>query len=468
MVDQAESAFLDFARVVLEKMRDWATTSGMPQYHDVRVVFSDQGTREEVSEHPFFMKLIAQNDPGYDWMRSTSRDCIQSHLAQGLIKPPPVGDEKGNVIADPKIDQLTGTLWYTMFAPINDVLEKSDALELPPEDLEKTYQLHRALWSTTSSRMICTIPLVNFQGESEFQISKLLRLAPFSYEEKTRHFARIGGLRNSAISFDEFRQSHFKLIGTFYNDENEGAGFGKLFQETSILLSAMRLLKSGIVGAAILWYQQDYPLPLPTGATVLSDFRVPGLQMIPYRLSDKEMPSLQMLFLDLLEHSQSAFKKLGVAFRRFNQSYGGASADDRIIDLTIAMESCLLAGQEPADEISYKFSLRGSALLREHKDPIETYHFLRYVYALRSWIVHKGKSLFDSEKKFEPPKFNGCDVLKRDVCPLYEDLVRLTLRQYMSHLQTEGAIEKINKNLDLLAISSLGSLRGEVHSDSNA
>jgi hypothetical protein len=457
--DVAEESFLELARTVIGQLQKWAKTSGVPQYHDVKIVFRDHGTNEVVAERPHFWRLLAQHDQSHEWIVSASAPCIKTHLDQGLVKTPNLSDANGKPIADPPLDLITKQLWSNFFQPILDVIEQANSLRVRKTALRDSYRLYRTLWSTSSSRMIYTVPIVNLDSEVSFRISQTLELRPFLNDEKTEYFARIGGYHSYVTSLEEFRQSRFKLGGTFYNNDAEGPGFGKLMYEVTTFMTAMRLLKRGMIGASLLSYQQDYPLNLPMGGTVLNGLSIPKFQMLRYSLSASEVDPLLVIFRNLLDYPSSKLKKLQVALRRFNQSYSRQSAEDRIIDLTIALESCLLAGTKAAEEIAYKFSLRGSAIIANLKDPAESHAIFRYIYSLRSAIVHEGKMLFDENKKFDPPSLTGIPILRRDIPDLCEEYTRLVLKEYMAKLLEGNTIEKVNEGLDQKVIAALRSVR---------
>ena len=73
---------------------------------------------------------------------------------------------------------------------------------------------------------------------------------------------------------------------------------------------------------------------------------------------------------------------------------------NRIIDLCIALESSLLS--DVREELVYRLSLRGAALLAGKRDPEVTRWLLRKIYEARSAVVHDGKSLRQIEAKTRP------------------------------------------------------------------
>jgi hypothetical protein len=124
------------------------------------------------------------------------------------------------------------------------------------------------------------------------------------------------------------------------------------------------------------------------------------------------------------------------AVNRFNASYAKESSEDRIIDLTIALESSLL--YESRGELAYKLSLRGATILRETFDVHETFRFLGKLYRYRSKIVHGGhKKLFGNWKD------------ARDFADKAEEYTRLILRSLLLHEEDDlvRLITIVNKQI---------------------
>lgn len=83
------------------------------------------------------------------------------------------------------------------------------------------------------------------------------------------------------------------------------------------------------------------------------------------------------------------------SFRRFRAAAGREIVDDKLTDLVIALES-LLTPDSSTGEISYKFRMRGAALLPERFGTTsERVKLMNELYKARSSIVHSNK---DAEK----------------------------------------------------------------------
>ncbi|MGA2857406.1 MAG: hypothetical protein ABSE40_11080 [Candidatus Sulfotelmatobacter sp.] len=298
--------------------------------------------------------------------------------------------------------------------------------------------------------------MFNCASEDSFHVGDVLELVPFTNEEKTEYFNRFGGLHHPNFNLHDFGTAKSKLSGYFFQDSTEGPHFGTMIFEARTVITAMRLMKKGMVGALTVHYHADCPpLRTPSGGTVLGDFRLPQFVQDPYLVTKEDVVPLISLANTLRQNLSSKLKNLNVALNRFNLSYSRGNPNDRLLDQTIALESCLLAGGAPTEEITYKFSLRGSAILSHLKDPVDANAFLRYVYRLRSAIVHEGKSIFDDDKKLAPPKIGGKSLDRGKVTEVCEDYTRLIVKEYVARLLAGDPIEKVNADLDSQVVSAL-------------
>jgi hypothetical protein len=164
-----------------------------------------------------------------------------------------------------------------------------------------------------------------------------------------------------------------------------------------------------------------------------------------YRLAPDERSRIDDLFAALTDRDVGA--KLGVALRRFNQSLSRRLGEDKITDLTIAMEASLLYGVE--DEFAYKLSLRGAALLAETIDPTFVQLHLNTMYDARSKIVHEGKRLH------EVKKLKAQDITPNKFLDDSETIAREILRNLVSDVASGKSLEAILRGLDAKVVNAL-------------
>jgi len=158
-------------------------------------------------------------------------------------------------------------------------------------------------------------------------------------------------------------------------------------------------------------------------------------------LEEADVPALLTIKSTLARGRNSFVRPLAVALRRFNQAYARETAEDRLIDLTVCLESCLLSGVE--DELKYRLSLRAAALLADRNDPERTQVMLNAVYQARSSIVHSGKQLSDVAAMMKSLGGLTPAVQPHELPQHCEDLVRKELMAYLTHLSAGRSVADI-------------------------
>lgn len=230
------------------------------------------------------------------------------------------------------------------------------------------------------------------------------------------------------------------------------------------VLTALRLSKRGDVGIlGLLEERQVSSVWDRDFVNVLLDEYPTTLGRSTYILNETELPKVRKIF-DAPQRLKTVPRRgdtiqshgeLTVALRRFNQVYGRHLIEDRIIDLTIALESSLLAKER--DELNYRLSLRGAALLADTEPPWETGRsqvLLKTMYEVRSGIVHNGQQLADLEKVIR--KLQPIGIPPQEFPQQCEDIVRDILRAYVLRLEGSRSVEVVNQELERRIVGGLG------------
>jgi hypothetical protein len=237
-----------------------------------------------------------------------------------------------------------------------------------------------------------------------------------------------------------------------------------LLNDLRNVITAFRLTRAGDVAVTGYPEQSDEVPPfggyvsMRTLGVLWSDFQV-RLFGNTYTLDESDIGEVQSFvkalgLLDGRKHRAG----LEIGLRRFNQSYSREYYEDRLIDLTVALESTLLAGiGDPKTELKYRFALHGAAVLARHRDPQEVHEFLRKMYDNRSAVVHRGKSRSEMRK----PELMGREW--RDYAQACEDMARDILAEYVRQLsqRPSSTVESITKGLESRIVHSLGSVHQE-------
>ena len=469
-----EHCFVEFAEAALKQAAIWALSEGIPLSYYSQLVFENSSSfkRQQLVQHINYHQLFNNNRDALIGM-TEAQQCGHLHLQAGIPVGAPPAISEADSVESPIPTQVTQVI-DALFYPIVDILQQHNTFSPTPEQIRASYRRFFEAWTATTTREDATIPLLNFKvGQAQFpiRISTHYQIAPFSPAEKTAFWGIVDAFQGwDLFPFFSFLATEFKLEGSRSYPRMQGQpsqqaieAFSRSHQgmldEIRDIVTALRLLQAGDVGVTA-YVEQDTRVP-PYGSgyphmgvpTVgLSDFRVRRHGVV-YSLDEAKIPAACHLTETLQKLNERSHRGgLEVALSRFNQSYGRDFFDDRLIDLTIALESCLLAAIKSQTELKYRFALRGAALLANTRKPQETNTLLLALYNARSSIVHEGKHLAEQRSTslvgLQPIEFlQSC-----------EDVVRDILRQYVQILAGAGAqssIGMVNQELDQQILSGL-------------
>jgi hypothetical protein len=257
------------------------------------------------------------------------------------------------------------------------------------------------------------------------------------------------------IEFNAFHRIEFKLSGIHYQDQGKPYDIHEIDEELIDLLTGLRLLKAGNTGAPAAFAQakvRSIWLPSPVTMRTFDN----GVQQYgaEYNLPEAEIPMVKDLYSDLQKLNKlKQHSGLAVALRCFNQAYSRDNDEDKIIDLTISLESCLLSENE---ELTYRLSLRGAALLAKTWEPRKAQMLLKAMYSIRSAIVHSGQQLSDLGR--EPQRMlRNLGIQPHEFPQQCEDIVRDILKVYVTQLASakSQSVANVITELDELILQGL-------------
>jgi len=282
------------------------------------------------------------------------------------------------------------------------------------------------------------VPLESFKMETASQkIGETLHLRELGQEEKNYLF--------EAPLFDlsEIRalESRFGISSSYA--QGQWSDRTKIIVETHSLITAFRLHMAGNIGASA-----AYETNGRIRKTSAGEFKLGGLEVRPscseYLLAEDAWSKILILF-QFVKDETSGKAPLGLesAIRRFNLSYARYYSEDRIVDLTISLESSLLQG----DNVYKKKSIlaKRSAAILGDDNTFNIPDLLGAMYNVRNEIVHGGKHLFELQDKLS--KRHSAFSLQEfpEVC---EEAVRCILKAYIDiGVRTNFSVKAINELL---------------------
>jgi hypothetical protein len=225
-------------------------------------------------------------------------------------------------------------------------------------------------------------------------------LRSITSEDKTFLISTIGGYSN--VNVIPIHMSDFILdieyYDKFYSQEKSQE---KIKEQIEELISALRLLKEGYIGASLILFRP----PLSDKATTLMPIAYDLYSLTPpvnlalgqmdditFYLSECEVNTVHHI-LQLLK--QIIEKKKDLPIRRFNSSYEKPNKADKFLDLMITYET-LFSGKR-TDSVTHKLAWRFSRLLGNDSEQCSAlYDDMKKLYERRSTLVHGDNDDVDS------------------------------------------------------------------------
>jgi len=483
--ESLEDLFVTFAHVILAQMISWVEQGEDLTYVYEKISFTEEGGYTQVLETVRDYLMLLQRHNEFILAMEAADNCARRYWESGLFRFPQnltLPDGAGSTLTSPTFEQVRSMVIQDLIFTINDICTRCNTLQPTDEQMIEQYQRIKELWTATTIQVDVTFPLLNFRSDlqQEYRIGTQLHLAPFPSEEKTVVWNE-GGYDHAMIpkpmELHIFATVQFKLSGVRHQVKDMPVGTCTtegIVNELGNVLTAFRLLKQGDIGAPAI-FEKDHTSSVwqtPALNRSLNDYRVRQLQSI-YTLSETDLPTLETLLNELhtlnipqrrsgkqkaQRDTQKPYGDLAVALRRFNQAYGRDVREDQIIDLTVALERCLLA--DTKEELNYKFALRGAAVLARIKakdwNPHKSHLLLKVMYDARSAIVHDGKQLADLEEKLKV--LHDVGIPPQNFVQECENIVRLVLRAYVTQVVASQSPKEIVKDLDRYIVDSLATL----------
>lgn len=220
-----------------------------------------------------------------------------------------------------------------------------------------------------------------------------------------------------------------------------------MFKPLNDLMTCLRLFKSGAISANWCYgypvSYHSYYLPKFLDVTPIAHFGE------TYVLNSEGARRLRRLMtkLGLYTESSHKYNKVELALDYFHSSYSKMKAEDRFIDLMVAMDALYNIGTE----LRYRLSLRVSFLLGKDEPKIrEIYENMQSIYKIRNKIFH-GNRLSRSDKQ---------DI--NALVPLIEEYVRATMNCFISLSLHGENLENLLKHFEEEMIISKKK-RAELH-----
>lgn len=446
-----ENQFLSFAHDVVGLMHEECPDGVLPMLKRRKMKFSSDGWDEVEEGEVNPWATLPDDSAKHITELDATKECVLAHVESGVITMPNMSSNDGQPILKPTYEQYSPSISRELTFPVLHAVIQEKSLQPSDKQILESYRLYHDSWADTHTHQHMYVPLLNMGSDlDQYDIDDGLSIEHMSADHKAdAHWLFRGGFLDDSPTPSDlhscthvlvWRYSHVKLSPSPKWEEYVG-----------LLLSAFRLYRSGSLGSKYQVHDSlaPYPRTFGLGGGPLENFWVSGHGK-KYLISESDLPQVNKIYSNLRVLLQDdKLSDLRVALRRFNQSYGRKLAEDRIIDLTIALESVLLWAVK--NELQYKLSNRGAMLLSGDRDPLVVRSLLQLLYTVRSAIVHEGVTLADipSQKSLKKALRRFNDELTPHQLPEYcEDVTRQVILKYVERLIHMESIQNINRQLD--------------------
>ena len=450
--DELWTAFREFSNAVIEATRTWAAEMEVPTSFETEVHFSDSGYTERIIPVVRYMVPIKRHYEDILQMPVFQR-CLLAHVEGGVLQR--LSEELS--LAEHGSEEWlhdNGQLLAYMIDPIFKSLGEANSLDLPEVLLRAKYVDFRHAWTCpryhhgfhvkhpNSAPPLTPPPL----GGSNLQ------------RQPNHHNPRLWNGREGGGAIPnllDFQRTKYQLTTHYEVPRGQSRDPQTVLDDAERLLTAMRLHKPYELGIYGMYFTK-----CPIGTTDIGQhscgqrslfepsFRT-GLTATPYELESKDLDEV----CTLANGIQKADDGLQIAIGRFNQAYERRrSIEDKLIDLTIALESTLLSDVQ--DELKYRLSVRCAALLSDECDPIQTHFIAKKVYDARSQVVHQGQRL-DRQKLIITN--STVSVTPKEFVREAEALTRAVLRRYVIAAEAGTSTRLFTSSIDRQIMEKLSS-----------
>lgn len=472
--EKIEKAITTFGAAALGSIKNNYTYESFPKQIVEKIIFDEEGRYGHTYDIKMDYRRFFVNFEKILSDMEEARELGRLLLENKIIRPRSFMGYEGPYIENPTFDEswefIEGLLWGVVV----DYIEQYHTFDFEAEKFKKIFLQNETNWSESVITRTLIIPIVGLDSEiTQINLPNGFVLERLTAEEKTSLWETCVPYWG-AKDFDivDYAKSKFKFYKTYKMDINDFSDYTQEMRATiGICITALRLLYSQKV-AAVGLFESHTPRRIVIGSRGFSlyDLRLPKYDS--WGLWEKENCCyltaidverfIELFSLLLNEKTKKQLDALSLGLRRFNQAYTRQQVEDKIIDLTIALESTLLYGLDDKRELNYKFSLRGAALLNAKRNPTYTFTLLKILYDTRSKIVHDGKTLDDLAKNM---KIGSID--KVALLPGTEQITREIFLEYIHRLTTEHNLQNINTELDNIIINSLKILDKNMDTSSN-
>jgi hypothetical protein len=456
-------AMLDLARLALERVKERKSEDfllWLNEDEQARFVGGGHTVIEHTHQVDWASVLRTLMSGKYVLAKEVAA-AVDAAVAENILEvPASLWDSKTNSESSPPSREVVLVHGLqALLEPIAAYLQESDGYDLDETLFASVWARYREAWTATDVEWEVIVALGEFLTDgSTLDLGTGITVEPLTAKMKEAIWNASDWV-NMGVAIGDFAAAEYCVRGAYREPLAKAAtivgGFrGPVVNEAERFMRAVRLTTGQrIAGIAIRRERRPrvtHELGTVnqrggTGAWIGGPLPFPA--HVPRGLSAAELTAIKGTF-DLLSAMQAHLGKLMPCIRRFDQSFERVTAEDALVDLVIVLEGSLLNGIE--DELSYRASLRGAALLGQVREPSEVFRLIKAAYDTRSKIVHNGQTLGELAKN---GKLGGVAISQ--FVGAVREVVRAILLRYLRGISDGTSFAELNAAIESQVLATL-------------
>ena len=429
-LEEFRALYVEFARSMLNVTNQRYVDAGREKVLVQEIQFSDGNytavTRQASAQERF---LPAANESAFP--RATAKKCAELFFSLGLASGIKLSNSAGDRIKNPPFEEIEPFISHMRLEkPVRHLIAKHGRTSFSTRQILACLNRYIEYWKGAAATDPGYAPIFNFDTDVQtIKLDEIVSIVRFTDVMKDQLMKALGPLERHMHIRNYAGASHMarlRPVDGLRDDDAKRQIRVHARQALQCAITSLRIMKTERVGTLGYIQVPDLTLEVGTSLGLADELDLPWHPMTvnfwdPFMLERADLPRFRRLYKMLSGNQFHTWDKLELLLRQFNRSCQRERREDRILDYAICLESTLLSGVET--ELSYRLALLTAKLLRDRRDPEQTYRHVRCLYGVRSKIVHSNLSLGSQKIEasikgagLEPNEFMGStEALMRDL-----------------------------------------------------
>ena len=329
-----------------------------------------------------------------------ANECADAFFSSGLASGFRLSDDAGTPIENPGLEKLRPFIIHMELSwPIQHLIRRHGRTSFSRRQVLACLDRYITHWKGEAATDPELAPVYNLDtGIRTIKLDELVSIVHFTDEEKASVMNALAPLEHAIDVRNYAGAYHAAKLRPIDGscDEDAKREIGEHARKAlQCAITTLRLMKPEGIGTMGYIRIRGLTRHLGAGFGPLEDFDLPWNWRSRFRnryvLDRADLPRFRRLYKMLSGKRFKTWDGLELLLRQFNRSCRRERDEDRIVDYAICLESALLSGVRV--ELSYRLALRAAKLLRDQRNPKQTFEHMQCLYNVRGKIVHANKSL---------------------------------------------------------------------------